>query len=425
MNNIADVNGKFVFARPSNAYNSDGKLVIPHNARYEPASVGLGNGIMFEESTTNLLSNVPLTAVSASNSTIVYDANERMWTITRTSGTDITIVMAFNFFQQLNKTYTTSYEIWADVDDPTNVVDWNDNIYLNGSPDTANIPQNDTWRKSVTIKNNFTKANQWVRYEKTVTTRAVGESFATNYANTTFTPVLAGHTALSSDNSTIAGASLIKIRNLQIEERTHPTTYTPTTRSAEYLAVSTSGLFGATEGTVELTFIPNYNQDDTQRTASMRYIMEDSNQAIRFVFWNGNVNNTLTVDFNNSDNSRNNMDFFDYGLQTIKKGVPLKMSMTWSGSTINGFLNGSKFSKTATGVLKSIGTVIYLGCANNQLYQGNGIITDVRFSNIFRTDTELIANGTSTIPLPYDANTTLKLDFNEPDVQRISRQIIL
>ena len=399
MNSVLDLNNKFSLSRNSTAYTSDGILSLPYNARYESAG-RLGNGIMFEEATTNLAGQDK------------FYINQSNWTgsITITNIDRFRTSASINYGEKIGTVSTWNYISYPSI--PKTTWDTSKQYTLSLWLRTSN--SGTVW---VSIRNGNglnTVMNQvatyptyeWARYDYT------------------FTPLVTGDVPVIYISAT--DNAQFDIADPQIEQKAYATSYTESSRLAEYATIPTAGLFGATEGTIEITFIPNYNQNDVQRTASSRSLIADNNGALA-IWYAQNVILGTTYDIRNADNSRVYTEFTDAtNYAMLQKGKPTKVAMVWNSTTLRAFQNGVMRTIAHSGSLKAIGSLLYLGASSTGLSQyPNGIITDVRFSNIARPDAELQANGVSTSPLPLDANTTLKLDLNSPDGQRITKQTIL
>jgi len=181
----------------------------------------------------------------------------------------------------------------------------------------------------------------------------------------------------------------------QIEEKPYATSFIDGTRAAETLTIPTASVLNPQEGTVEFWVKPlvvtNWNNFFYMDTSNGRFLL--------FFTTNGTAK-------------------FDYGPNntgpqtpagTIEANNWYHIVLRWSATTGKQalFVNGVKYEQNLpNGVASSFPSTVSI--VNNY----SAYIDDLRISSRARTDEEIAAAYQSNQPLPVDAWTTLKLDFN-------------
>jgi hypothetical protein len=432
LDDFYDVNQGFTFSRNSTAFN-EGMLVLPNNARYVPAKAGMGNGVLIEEPTYNMLQTVgadPLfktlngwnfgysgnaTASIIQDSGSITNGYVLKYVDTDGSTSDTWDGVSTNDFGDFTGTdyvtFTIRYRVtglttgsvgiwshWSGFNNTTNAktndVSGDANLEINPVNDTGWVTKTFTWQtpSSTTYPNTY-----WKKYMRLGMTK------------------------------TNVGATLY-VDYVQAEKKSYATSFTDTTRLGDTLGIQSSYI-SSTEGTIEFSFIPKQSMG-TAPTSADSYVD---------FCWGVPDGTTVGTGFQlrrkHSATPFYQAEWYGtFGVAGISStGVTLtanqqaKVSFRWKSGDIALFINGVKIGQSTSTTLFSqpVETVAYLGRRVNNNDYGNAIYYDVRISNIARTDTELQANGVLTTPLPIDANTTLKLDFNSPSGYRSSKSLKL
>jgi len=201
----------------------------------------------------------------------------------------------------------------------------------------------------------------------------------------------------------------IEVAGVQVEEKPYATSYIKTTsssatRSPETLTIPTAGVLNPQEGTVEFwlpagrrtygTNLPLQFIVDIGGTGSSGANVHISTEGkLRAQIGNGTVLDILTSDIVLNPNQAYYVAF-----------------KWWSGYyaiSVNGVTKIKAFNHNFVPYSN-----LHLGCDGGYQRWLNGLIDDLRISSRARTDEEIAAAYASGQPLPVDAWTTLKLDFN-------------
>jgi hypothetical protein len=359
------INNNFNFKRASTAYRLDGKLVGVDTPRHD---IGyFGNGLLTEEGTTNLVPqdnnwivNSGLTFTGMPNKFAVVNPNP---TATDNTGSGA-FYRSFAKSTTVGDVYTASFEVESPVD-------FVFPVKIDADNGSSAVISN------VTVLN--IKAGK-ARYScsLSVTTATTGNIRIVFYP----------------PNGTT------NVGNIQLEQKAFATSFINGTRAQDFANVPTSNL-SVTQGTIECwvyfgdTF---YNAGSNWRRI---FSIGNSNAVGRFALYGNGTNINFTM------NS-----------YTIPTATPTRgwhfIAVRWSATDIALFVDGVKKSSYANPTLESgFGeSIVTLGGRSDLGDCINTVIDDVRFSSVARTDAEL--GVLPTAPLVADANTTLKLDFNNP-----------
>ena len=202
----------------------------------------------------------------------------------------------------------------------------------------------------------------------------------------------------------------------QLEQKPYATSYIDTTRSPESMIIPTANIFTPGSWTVEMRYTPTSNP-----------AKGGSNYADIF---------QLTIDAGDNYNLYINPSGQIYGTvrsgstayQTASSpacviGTEYSIMLSGNGSTLTLCINGVQIGAIAYvepgGTLP---TTFNVGAGTDGCV--NGILDDLRFSNVAHTITDHKNYISSNQPLPVDANTTLKMDFDQTlrqtSVQRLT-----
>jgi len=194
----------------------------------------------------------------------------------------------------------------------------------------------------------------------------------------------------------------------QIEQKPYATSFIDGTRAAETLTIPTAGVLSASEGTIEVIYIPNFD--------SSKVALGSAGQDWWWIFGAGSATNTneLRLAYNNGSWHVRVGGSSDTTYATsFAAGDKISLALAWKqGVNARLFINGVKVA-TFTPSNFNIGTIASIGYSYlwNQ-YRCNGLIDDLRISNRARTDAEILAAYQSGQPLPVDEWTTYLLRFS-------------
>lgn len=207
-------------------------------------------------------------------------------------------------------------------------------------------------------------------------------------------------------------AGYIEIAEIQIEQKSYATTFAGygATRSPESLTIPTAGVLSSTEGTIELSYIPNYN-------SSVFPALGAPGQDWAWFFGAGAV---MGVEIRlayvgGAFKARIGNTEVGY-VRSFTAGEKIAIALAWKqGQNARLLINGVNvytFSPdTFTFDLSSVASVGWSSLWNG--YRCNGLIDDLRISSIARSDAEILAAYQSGQPLAVDKWTTYKLPLDE------------
>jgi hypothetical protein len=430
-----DINNSFTFSRPSVAFTPDGRLVQANNARYEAAKTGFGNAIRIEEGTTNLLSSVgtdPQFGTFTGWNTSQYAADGTASIVADPNSVTNGYVM-----QYVDTDGNTTTDTWDGVssnnagpfnpgDSCTITARWRVTNLTSGTVavwshwygyDSNGVQQYDV-PGDMTLTTMATSDTGWqVTYQTWTTPSATTYPLATTWKK---------YVRLGFDKTNL-GATL-SVDYIQVEKKVYPTTFTPTIRSDEYLSFNPSGVINLPQGTIEGMFYV----DTKVHTTAAQWCMAFSTVTIQNSPYQEQNHFSLRKQsgsqqwaFYSSDASGNATTI---PIGTFTTSGWHQFNVTWqTGVGINVYLDGAlvRAANAADYLPAALNPLFYMCSWNNGGDQLDSLVTDFRFSNIVRTATEITNNYNSGAPLPVDANTTLKLNFNSPDAVRGAKSTLL
>lgn len=89
------------------------------------------------------------------------------------------------------------------------------------------------------------------------------------------------------------------------------------------------------------------------------------------------------------------------------------ISVRWKETDVAFFIDGEKkWEGILDKAFSFSGDKLYIGCNADGFAQWNGLIDDIRISDIARTDNEIVSNYNSGLPSPNDENTVFKAGFD-------------
>ena len=223
---VDEYNG-YQFRRESMAQDSAGKLIYPHNARFESGPFGSDKAILVEEGTENLLSDKlsPNTWVKGSEVDIVESAG------LAPDGTLSAYKVIFNgtilignriYINSIGSANHKCFSVWMRADVPQNVVVVFSDQYSdeNGKREIISLTQ------------------EWQRFSIVETDK--------------LRPI-----RLQIQRGAGSEAQEFYFWNPQLEQKPYATTFTPSVRADESLTVPIEGLLSPEQGTIELWYNDN------------------------------------------------------------------------------------------------------------------------------------------------------------------------
>jgi predicted phage tail component-like protein len=107
-----------------------------------------------------------------------------------------------------------------------------------------------------------------------------------------------------------------------------------------------------------------------------------------------------------------------FGQQTLEADAPADgwhhVAIRWSRRDVALFLDGNLAAGTSLASDISIpsSSWLYIGCRSDGTTQWNALIDDLMFSNVARSNDEIMTHATSGAPMPSDEQTALKVSFD-------------
>jgi len=400
------------FARNSVAYTGNGTQVGVNVPRFEAGK--FGQAVMVEEGTTNALS---YAFTSDANLLQYFYAIRGNTTIDTTQTPPVSGQKVVKHYASLNDSYIeaidangvnyvtastaklavtggsyVTFSIWAKGQNGGEQIE----IFIF---DYASNTGSRRERKYQT----FTITNTWQRYVVTVQTASDAVR------------------AWARVDNNVAGQTIYWCAP-QLENKAYVTSFTPSTRSPEFLTIPTDGVLNPQEGTVEFWWMPINQPASTivsQQTSPPIFEIGTYWQPNSLILWvyawvyagaglrllvRGNEATTWTGDWT-----------IISGFNWYQLNCWYHIALRWqNGNTFYVFVNGVKYGPYVSSLpLTSIaGNIMSLGKLNASSGGSNALFDDLRISSRARTDEEIAAAYQSGQPLPVDAWTTLKLDFN-------------
>lgn len=375
-----------IFSRNSVAYNLDGSYA-GYNPRFPNAKYG--QGILIEEGTTNLLTY--LSYVNSGNlGTFEYlnqvnplGGNSVMHLKGTTSGWAAQNIV-------INQgTYTVSAYIKLIQGNTLSLTIVGTVFYTDGSYDDY------TWAGTGYTITSMPSLGTNVY-------KLVAPSFATS-SNKTINYFQSRITCTSSSSFEIM------VYGIQLEQESYPTSFINGTRQAESLTIPATGVFNKGNWTIEAIYMPT-NAYTPTHWYMLCEIYIDANNMYQMGVSAATGELTARLWSNGT-------------LYTISMSTPITAGNIYCCGMSG---NGNTLTFVVNGVL--IGTLAYLeplgnlplniaigsggGTTPGTAHWCNGIIDDLRISNIARTAASMISGYNSNQPLPVDQYTTCKLNFD-------------
>jgi len=205
---------------------------------------------------------------------------------------------------------------------------------------------------------------------------------------------------------------------IQLEQKPYATSFINGTRYPETLTIPTASVLNPQEGTVEFWWMPINQPASTivsQQTSPPIFEIGTYWQPNSLILWvYAGVGLRLLVRGNEATTWTGNWTIIS-GFNWYQLNCWYHIALRWqNGNTFYVFVNGVKYGPYVSSLpLTSIaGNIMSLGKLNASSGGSNALFDDLRISSRARTDEEIAAAYQSNQPLPVDAWTTLKLDFN-------------
>lgn len=406
---IVDVYNRYSFNRQSLAYDSKGRLYHLHNARFEQGK--FGKGVLIEEGTTNLISNptfrdgitgwlrqynpdASYTILSEGNITyhqckFINDSSSSAYIFRDITGLSPNTTYTLSFRGRWVFTQAVSNGVYVDLYE-VGTFTFKERLFTSGGAVADSRPD-------------------WQR---------LSFQFTTGASETGVRIALVLYFGGNDETG-----SYFDVSECQLEQKPYATSFIDGTRAAETLTIPTAGVLNPQEGTVECWV---YVNDIIKRQLGGSsngmvisiprlggspgiYLTHRGDSPV----WEFRIyadDNTYTTKTVSNSYTPNGWHFF-----------ALRWSLDRADLFIDGVLRGTISNpKLPSGFYD----IAYVGCWDSG-YHINTLIDDLRISNRARTDEEIAAAYASGEPLPVDADTTYKLNFDGPDAQRAAKVLIV
>jgi len=374
------------FIRNSVAYTSNGMQVAADVPRYETGK--FGQAIMIEEGTRNIFTNPRLlnngSGWTPNSSTVWVDSSgeypyihcEQQW-----DGVYQTLYLS-------NTTYTLTYLVKHKAG--SNTI----GSHFDGSPSMKIRVDSGAWVDGniITVPSD----GNWHLVEIQATYTTAGSR------NVYLQP-----------GRGVTGVSEFYFKYAQIEQKPYATSFIDGTRAAETLTIPTAGVLNPQEGTIEAwVYVPDFWKPGIPYWRRI-WSIKDSGAGM---YWLGFKPVSGKIEFEIYNNS-----VVAQNVSVAKPSVGWHhFAARWSPTEMALFIDGEKKGSFSNPSLPTnLGDAkLTIGCRSTpsggpSTYDNvNTIIDDLRISNRARTDAEILSAYQSNQPLPVDAWTTLKADFD-------------
>jgi len=394
------------FTRNSIAYKSDGSQVAVNVPRFEAGK--FGQAIMVEEGTTNL------------NSAPFFKTGVSGWFV----GTWTTLEWLsseYNPFSKQNGVMRL-YDNDGDKGYCSKVVSISNTPHtvsvllkiLKGNINNINVGGTIIYTDSTYTDYTWNDSNT-TRYDMSaIFGQGVYKLVATITPNSSKT--ISKYEIRISHNSAVETELLVYA--IQLEQKPYATSFINGTRYPETLTIPTASVLNPQEGTVEFWWMPINQPASTivsQQTSPPIFEIGTYWQPNSLILWvYAGVGLRLLVRGNEATIWTGDWTIIS-GFNWYQLNCWYHIALRWqNGNTFYVFVNGVKYGPYVSSLpLTSIaGNIMSLGKLNASSGGSNALFDDLRISSRARTDEEIAAAYQSGQPLPVDAWTTLKLDFN-------------
>jgi len=382
------------FIRSSIAYKSDGSQVAANPPRFDVIDGVLG--LMVEEGTTNLVSNPSFESgmwpelwnPENGTATLVTgwngSGNATRITITNEDGA-FGIVSACNMSLSEGVKYTISFRARAIRDNfPVTYMH-----LVSSSVSNSVLP---------TIKLGTT----WQRYTITYTIPA-GKT-ASDYGLMI---------AIDSRHSAVYANDWIEVDDVQIEAKPYATSFIDGTRSPETLTIPTAGVLNPQEGTIECwVYVNGVVRRNIVYNWPTIVLIRKGTSVANWIWLSHTTTGAWALQIRKEDGTTTGYGSFSDSL-TPDGWHYFAIRWNTQEGLAELFHNGVKRISLANVIFPAEYDRIEVGRRSGSSGDWlNSLIDDLRISSRARTDAEILSAYQSNQPLPVDAWTTLKLDFN-------------
>lgn len=199
----------------------------------------------------------------------------------------------------------------------------------------------------------------------------------------------------------------------QLEEKPFPTSYVPTvsttmTRDKETLTIPTTGVINLNECTIQVWV---YVTDEGIRSVP--------NGSSRQIFWTSTSGNQNRISLGRTTQWYATIGDKDANLTTIWLADDLAegwhlFTVRWNSSEFALLIDDGTTKGTAPSptIPSTLATVVTIGSGAGGSLQVNTLIDDIRIAKKARTDSEIMSDYNSSLPLIVDQYTTYKLTFD-------------
>jgi hypothetical protein len=376
LGNARDI-GDGTFARTSDATMQDGTIVTANVTRYETGQ--FGQAVMIEEGCTNIIAAYPTGWTASGTGMLTVDQGVQIGAagstvrLTNSAATEGAYVSP-KFVLSPSTTYTLRLKVRGTVG--ASKFD----IYILST--TGTYVQSVSGGVPVTA------------------------SFVVKSVTFTTTADITGTNQLIRFDHNGNDAGYIEIAEISLIQKAYALTFPGygATRAAEILTIPTAGILTKGNWTVELIVnVPNLTgiSDliiwDCAIAASNRYVLYiTSTGYLRVLVISGGVSYQIT------------------GATLLNINTAYNIGFSCNGSVIRLYKNGVRVGLD-TSYVEPVGILpanMYAGSRYTGGYQINGLIDDLRISNIARSDDEILADYNSGVTLPIDEHTTAKMAFD-------------
>lgn len=375
------------FVRSSSAYTLDGLQVGTNEPRF--AAGKFGQALTIEKATTNLFDTVGSGASSDWTKWNHWGARSYWSSESQTDDPNYGKVYAG---VNANSTETYLYDYW-----PYSITSgqpYTVSMYLKASQNwtgtaTAYLTNSD-WSFYAGANQNITLTTSWQKFTWTITPNQTLSSIGLGikFANLP------------------AGVTLSTARP-QLENLPYATSYANSSRSGETLNLPT-GLFSASQGTIETWVKPLRNYDSATG---------NSIQMITDVAGTGYNGLLLAIDQYGKfyiQAGTGSTVVKAISTTTAQKDTWYNVAGRWDAGGLSIFVNGVKESTTPSTLNISLSQTPMVGRqSDTNIRYLDGLIDDLRISNIARTDTAIQNSYSLQKPTGTDSNTTYKLNFDQ------------
>ena len=389
---VDEYNG-YQFRRESMAHDSAGKLIYPHNARFEQGPFGSDKAILVEEGTANLVDLRTWNPVGEDNHQIV-------------SATDKTF-RGFPVYKVQKKTTSTPPLSLGKFDIPAGET-ITASIWVNAMDSVDRFPRIFFFKNNTIMGKEFrdVKVGEWGR-------------LITTYTNDT-DEIIEGVSVYFYPSTPVD--SITYFSSPQVEWGSYATTFTPSVRADESLTVPIEGLLSPEQGTVEMWV--NVNKAMLKATPLI---------DIRRVFWDtgfANLDGTYTLYYHQLTQKvifriagSGNLSSIEIAIDDINNGWH-KFSCGWDNSKMSLYIDDNLIGEWTN---PPLATAWYYKNIEVGRYITRNTFTNttfayLRLSSIARTADQLAPLDA---PPTVDEYTTLYLPFNGPDNVRAAKVVTL